>query len=170
MQTSTTNRKLQFVIGVGLGLFVCLLGVLCLGPHHRELELRAVTIVTGGTNYLHVSITNISSRIVEIDATADLGIGGQLAWNVGGELVIAETGSRPSYVLGFAPGYGADRLYAIPQGASSAEIAFEYRVRGWVSDARQFLINRGRRDWAARTSVLDRFFPEEAEVRRHFQL
>lgn len=169
MRTGTTNRKLQFAVGVGLGLFVYLLGVLSLASRHHDLELRAASIVVGGTNYLQVSVTNVSSRIVEVDATPELGIGGQLVWNVGGEMVIADTGSRPSYILGFAPSFGADRTYAIPPGASSAEITFEYRVRGWISDARQSLIDHGHRDWAGKLSALYRFFPEEAEVQRSLQ-
>lgn len=170
MQTGTTNRKLQFAIGVGLGLLVCLLGVLCLAPRHRELELRAVTVVAGGTNCLHVSITNTSSRTVFVNATWELDLGGSLVWQVKSETVTTNIRSSPKYIIQLAPGYGADRFYPIPPGASSVEISFAYRVRGWVSNARQLLIDHGHRDWAARLSALDRFFPEEAEVKRSFQL
>ncbi len=170
MQTGATNRKLQFVIGVGLGLLVCLLGVLCLAPRHRELELRAVTVVAGGTNYLHVSITNTSSRVVVVNATWELDLGGVLVWQVKSGTVVTDTGSNPKYTIRVAPGYGADRFYAIPPEASSVEISFEYRVRGWVSNARQLLIDHGHREWATKLSALYRFFPEEREAKRVFQL
>jgi hypothetical protein len=170
MQTSTTNRKLQIAIGVGFGLFVCLLAVFSIGRRNHHLELSVEAVVRDGTNYLHVSITNRSSRVIEVNATPELDIGGVLVWKVKSEAFITDTGSRPSYILGFAPGYGADRFYDIPPGASSVEISFEHRVRGWVSNARQLLIDHGHRDWAARLSALYRFFPEEAEVKKSLQL
>ena len=170
MQTGTTNRKLQFVIGIGLGLFVCLLAVFSIGRRNHHLELSVEAVVRDGTNYLHVSITNRSSRVIEVNATPELDIGGILVWQVKSEAVIAETGSGPSFRIGFAPGHGTDRFFPIPHGASSAEISFEYRVRGWISAARQLLINHGHCDWAARLSALYGLIPEEAEVKSSLQL